>query len=94
MPKFTAIEPVKHNGRRYEPDDTLELTQAHAAPLLALGAIEPERKPQAKPAAEKAAVEVQEVAQAEAQTAAEKAAVEVQDVAQAEAQTAAQGTLG
>lgn len=79
MPKFTAIQPVKHNGRRYEPDATLELTQAQAAPLLALGAIEPERKPQAKPAAEKAAVQVQEVTQAEAE---------------AEAQTAAQGTLG
>ena len=63
MPKFTAIEPVKHDGRRHEPGSALEMTQAHAAPLLALGAIEPERKPQVKPATEKAEAEAQTAAQ-------------------------------
>lgn len=48
MPTFIAREPIEHDGVRTEPGGELKLTEAAAAPLLALGHVE------AKPAAGKA----------------------------------------
>lgn len=36
MPRFTALEPIEHDGKRVEPGSTLDLTAEQAEPLLAL----------------------------------------------------------
>jgi|GEM_PF-4181506 len=42
MAKFKVKTPVRHDGDNYEVGKVIELKKkAHAAPLLALGAIEP-----------------------------------------------------
>ena len=38
---FTCCTPVRHDGKRYAPGETLNLNAAQAEPLLALGAITP-----------------------------------------------------
>ena len=42
MDKFIALEPVKHDGKRYEPGESLTLKADEAKALLASGAIEHE----------------------------------------------------
>lgn len=38
---YVCLEPVKHNGKRHQPDDPIELTKAEAKPLLDQQAIRP-----------------------------------------------------
>lgn len=45
---YNVIHPLHHDGKAYGPGDTLELSEAAAAPLLALGVVAPD--PAAKPA--------------------------------------------
>lgn len=45
LPVYRVVSPVEHgtnavDQRRYEPGDSIALTDAHAAPLLACGAVE------------------------------------------------------
>lgn len=45
LPVYRAVSPVEHgtnavDQRRYEPGDSIALADAHAAPLLACGAVE------------------------------------------------------
>lgn len=44
MPKFKALTPIEHNGKRYETDKVLDLSDEEAEPLLAVNAIEPAGK--------------------------------------------------
>lgn len=54
MPKFAALQPIEHDGVRVEPPGVLDLTEEQAAPLLALGHIEPRagKRPAAAPVAD------------------------------------------
>ena len=38
---FTCCTPVRHNGKRYAPGESLSLSPSQAEPLLALSAISP-----------------------------------------------------
>lgn len=44
MAKFTVTSPIDHDGTMYRIGDEIELKDAHSAPLLALGHIEPAGK--------------------------------------------------
>jgi hypothetical protein len=51
MAVYIAKEPIQHNGVRTEPGAELKLSDAHAAPLLAIGHIEAKAKPTGKASA-------------------------------------------
>lgn len=44
--KYVVRTPVKHDGVDYPPGKSIELTEAEAAPLLVVQAIEGEKKPE------------------------------------------------
>lgn len=67
MPKYTALTPIKHDGKRYGVGDKLTLKVEDASSLLQSGDIEEVDTAAEKAAAEKAAAE---------KAAAEKAAAE------------------
>lgn len=41
MLALTALEPIRHNGQRYQVGDPLELSEEQAKPLLDAKAVEP-----------------------------------------------------
>ncbi|GKS96946.1 hypothetical protein [Acidovorax sp. SUPP2825] len=43
MPKYTALTPIKHDGKRFGVGSTLTLKAEDAAGLLAMGAVESDR---------------------------------------------------
>lgn len=47
MPKYITLGYVKHNGAKFQPGETLELTAREAAPLLKLKAISKLQEPPA-----------------------------------------------
>ena len=56
--RYIAVQPIKHEGKRAEPGEAVEMTAAQAAPLLASGALQADRKAAVdKAAAEKAAAD-------------------------------------
>lgn len=57
--RYIALQPIKHDGKRTEPGEYVEMTQAQAAPLLASGALQATRKAAAKGAADKTEPEQQ-----------------------------------
>ena len=38
---FAVLEPLRHNGERYEPGETVEMTARDARDLLIMGVIKP-----------------------------------------------------
>lgn len=46
---FTALEPVKHDGKRYEPGDRVPLTEKEAQALLVSLAVVADPKAEPKP---------------------------------------------
>lgn len=49
MPKFKALEPLLHDGKKYAPGSIAELDQESASELLAIGAISAEIPPPPEP---------------------------------------------
>lgn len=43
--QYRALGPIKNNGRRFAAGEILDLTEADAAPLLEIQAVEPVHKP-------------------------------------------------
>jgi hypothetical protein len=43
--KYKALGPINHDGQHYNTGDQIELSNAEAAPLLEVKAIEPYHKP-------------------------------------------------
>jgi hypothetical protein len=37
---YTAVQPIRHSGELYAPGDPIELSDAHAAPLLLINHVE------------------------------------------------------
>lgn len=60
MPKYLVIHPVEHDGVRHEPEEILTVSEAVAAPLLAVGAVVEQggSRRGSKAAEEKAAAEL------------------------------------
>lgn len=48
MPVFKVESPVRHNGKTYQPGETVELEAKAAAPLLAVAAISETKAPSGK----------------------------------------------
>lgn len=55
MPVYKVKEPIKHDGKHYGEDDTVEMSAAAAKPLLAAGVLAPKTgsKPKGKPEGDK-----------------------------------------
>lgn len=39
MSEYIAVRPIRHDGEKYAPGDSIELSKDQAAPLEALGAV-------------------------------------------------------
>lgn len=76
MPAYIAREPIEHDGARTEPGGELKLTEAQAAPLLAMGHVEPKvnggAKARAKTSAEEETASVLDGASSDADAAAQQ----------------------
>ncbi|CAN7169693.1 hypothetical protein LJR118_000291 [Acidovorax sp. LjRoot118] len=67
MPKYIAKEPIKHDGKRYEPGATIELSKDEAEKLRGSDAISAERPKAEKSVSDQSAGDGGKLAEAGAQ---------------------------